>query len=69
MNGEPVALFPAVLEIWSRKPQMSDAHVGHRPAGASDVSRIERADEHDTDVIQRIDFFCFHKRENYTTGS
>ena len=51
VHGETLALVPAVLQVRGREPQVTDAHVGHRPAGRADVPRIQGADQHHTNVI------------------
>ena len=51
VHGETLALVPAVLQVRGREPQVTDAHVGHRPAGRADVPGIERSDEDDANVV------------------
>ena len=53
VHREPLALLPRILEIRRGKAQVADAHVRHRAAGGADVAGVERADEHDANVVQR----------------
>ena len=51
MHGKPLALVPGILQIGGREDEVVDAHVGHRPAGRTDVAGIEGPDQDHADVV------------------
>ena len=52
VHRHALALVPRVLEVGGGEDELVEAHVGHGAAGAADVAGVERADEHDLDVVE-----------------
>ncbi len=54
MDGQTLAFVPGILQVGGGQAQMPNAHVGHGAAGGTHIARVERADEHHANIVQRI---------------
>ena len=54
VDGHALGELPREVRVRRDEPQLAHAAVGHRAARAPDVSAVERPDEDDLDVLERL---------------
>ena len=54
MHGQLRGVLPAVADLRPGQHQIADAHVCHRPAHRAHVAAVQRAHQHDPDIVRHL---------------